>query len=118
MNTKEQNFDIMGGPSKDTLFDACKYAYSKTTKMIIEFDVASGYTQPPESKNCAYVKMQMADIKIAGIEHEDGSGDSFNLRGYCRANINPFGEVVSGRPYEFRAYYNTKTRKGHISFTQ
>ena len=46
MNTKgikikERSYEIVNGPNKDTLFDACKYAYSKTTKFAIDFGVVS-----------------------------------------------------------------------------
>ena len=118
MDTKIRNYDIVAGPSKDMLFDACKYAYNKTAKLTINFTVAAGYTMPKNNPGCAYMEMPITDIIIAGIEHEDGSGESFNLHGYCRANLNYFGEDGDYRPYKFEAYYNARTRKGCIGFAE
>ena len=37
MNTKkEKYYDIVAGPNKDALFDACKYAFSKTARLEVE----------------------------------------------------------------------------------
>ena len=44
VKTEEKRYSIETGPSRDTLFDACKYAYSKTTKFTVDFGVALGYT--------------------------------------------------------------------------
>lgn len=116
-NTTERLYEIMNGPSRDTLFDACKYAYAKNGKVTIDFVVAVGYTMPEGHPGRAYIPMKLTDIVIAGIEHEDGSGESFNLHGYCRAALN------ISKPYtytycRFRGYYNAKTRIGTISFNE
>ena len=51
------------------------------------------------------------------IEHEDGSGQSFNLKGHLEIEVYlEHHTVPSWRPRRFEAYYNTKTRKGHICF--
>ena len=120
MDTKKSRcFDIVAGPNKDTLFDACKYAYSKTSKVLVNFTVAIGYTTPKSNPGCAYVAMAITDIKVIGIEHEDGSGESFILRGYCKANLSSFGGLnVTYKPYTFKAYYNAKSRKGSITFEE
>ena len=118
MNTKEnanqvRYFDIIGGPNKDRLFDSCKYAFDKSAKISADFDVALGTTMPPEHPGAAYILMGINDIKVCSIEHEDGSGESFNLAGYCQADLK-LGEGY--KPYRFSAYYNAKTRRGTISF--
>ena len=121
MNAKNQEkcYDIVAGPNKDALFDACKYAYSKTAKLTVDFTVVIGYTMPKENPGCAYIAMAITDIRITGIEHEDGSGESFNLHGYCRADLNSFGgNNIAYEPYEFKAYYNSKNRHGRISFNK
>ena len=116
MNTR--SYDVVGGPSKDTLFDACKYACSKTAKVEVNFSVAIGYTAPKNDPGCCYVPMSIADIRITSIEHEDGSGESFNLCGYCKADLNNFGGAAAAlKHYRFKAYYNSKTRRGFISFS-
>ena len=119
MNTKkstieERCYEIISGPNKDTLFDACKYAYSKTARFAVEFGVAIGYTMPRGDPGCAYVPMNIHSIVIAGIEHENGSGESFNLHGFCKAALSLTDKTVKN--YRFHAYYHTKTRKGTIVF--
>ena len=106
-NKKEVYYDIVNGPNKDVLFDACKYACVKNTFIPVSFDVALGYTMPKSDPGCTYIKMDLTQFKIMGIENEDGSGESFNLHGYVRSN---------GAQLRFKAYYNTKRRKGKIRF--
>ena len=121
MNTKEQKYyDIVSGPSKDMLFDVCKYAYSKTVKMSVEFAVAIGTTTPKDRPGCAYVTMAIKDTRIVGIEHEHTTGESFMLHGYCKANPNSIGSESNTiyAAYEFKAYYDSKTRKGWITFIE
>lgn len=109
MNTNQKNeyYDIVGGPNKDTLFDACKYACAKGAKIPVNFDVAFGYTRPKSCPGCAYIKMNLTEFKVMGIENEDGSGESFNLHGYVKKG---------GIQHRFKAYYNTKHRNGVITF--
>ena len=115
MNTNEKrDYEIVGGPNRDVLFDACKYAYDKYVRFSVSFTVAIGYTMPKSDPRAAYVPMEVSDFKICGIEHEAGSGESFNLKGYCRAKLDLTSE---SRTYNFKAWYNTKTREGTISFS-
>lgn len=102
-------FDIVNGPSRETLIDAFKYAFDKTTKVKLKFSVALGYT-PDHS---LYFPMNIGEIKILGIEHEDGSGESFNIKGTCVANT---AEHEPAKPRKFEACYSAKTRKGSIWF--
>jgi len=44
MNTERKLFEIIAGPCKDMMFDACKYAYSKTARIPIDFTVIVGDT--------------------------------------------------------------------------
>lgn len=115
MDTKKKDyFEIIGGPNKDLLFDACKYAYDKLSNIAIDFTVISGYTTSPDDPACAYVVMNVSDFKIAGIEHENGSGESFNIHGYCKLNQDTQGILACS--CRFKAYYNARSRKGTISF--
>ena len=117
MNTKK-TYDIITGPSKDALFDACKYAYNKYVRYHIGLTIAIGYTLPKDNPGSAYITMTITDIILAGIEHEDGSGENLNLHGYCKADLNSF-EATSTKNYKsyrFKAYYNCKNRKGWITF--
>ena len=124
MNTKktkaeEKYYDIVAGPNKDALFDACKYAFNKNAKISVEFDVALCYTAPKSHPGCAYVPMAITDIKICGIEHEDGSGESFNLHGSCKADLDYFGGAnMTYKSYRFKSWYNSRSREGHIVFIE
>lgn len=106
-NKKEVYYDIVNGPNKDVLFDSCKYACVKGATIPINFDVASGYTVPKTCPGCAYVRMNLTEFKIMGIENEDGSGESFNIHGSVKKD---------GTPFHFKAYYSTKHRNGVIRF--
>lgn len=105
-------YDIVKGPNKDALFDACKYAYSENS-VKVDFTVAAGYIASVGSHQSSYKPMAVDNIVICGISHEDGSGESFNLQGYCSANV----ESSVYKAHRFFATYNTKKRKGRISFT-
>ena len=116
MNTnKERVYDIVNGPNKDTIFDACKYAYVKDAQIPISFDIAAGYTIPKSEPGCDYIPLVAHNFKIISIENENGSGESFNLKGYCTIKRHLDGSTVY-EIYKFNAYYNTKRRKGTISF--
>lgn len=109
MNTQdERSYEIVNGPNKDTLFDACKYAYGKT-KVIVNFSIVAGYTPSSHTR----IPMLLRDITICGIEHEDGSGESFNLHGHCKVDGALSTRV---RICRFKAYYNARSRKGFITF--
>lgn len=112
--TKIFEKEIVNGPSKDTLFDACKYAYNSKVVIPIGFKVALGYTAPKDDPACAYVPMSVSGFRISAISHEDGSGESFSLSGCCHASLDP--NPIHLDSYEFVAYYNSKTRKGTIKF--
>lgn len=119
MNTKktETYYDILNGPSKDTLFDACKYACSENAEIRVDFTVAFGYTMPKGDPGRAYIQMAIKDVMIMGIENEDGSGESFNLHGYCFADLHPLkGCNPIYHHYRFKCHYSSKNRKGVIAF--
>ncbi len=99
MSTKMSGFyEIVAGPNKDALFDSCKYAYDKRVKISMPFRLSEVFP---------------TDFRITSICHEDGSGDSFNLAGYCKIDIAEFG----GHNFcHFEAFYNTKNRKGRMRF--
>ena len=114
MNTKELSFEVMDGPSKDRLIDAFKYAYDKEARVPVEFSVARGYTAPKDNPGCAYVVLDAKDFRILSLQHEDGSGHSFNIEGYCTANV----DGRAKRFCWFKMYYETKNRKGVITFKE
>lgn len=119
MNTKngeQKVYRIVLGPSKDLLFDACKYAYSDNCDIRVDFNVAAGYTYPQDRLCSGYIPLPVDDVRITGLEYEDGSGNKFNLHGYCRADLNAFDNSSSKvfHLYRFRAFYDTRRRTGEI----
>lgn len=114
---KSRMYEIVDGPSKDTLFDSCKYACSKSgSRVTVDFRVAIGYTKPANDPRCENIPMAIKNIRIMGIEHEDGSGESFNLKGYCDANLESYKGTndVDYEAYHFKGYYNSKKRRGFM----
>ena len=112
--TTSYEYLIFGGPNRDTLFDACKYAYDKDAVIPIFFAVAESYTAPLNGPICVYTALEMDVTSICGISHEDGSGVKLIVDGYCIAK---FSNSLNGRTTcSFRAYYNARTRDGQISF--
>ena len=118
MNTNGKSFEIINGPSRDTLFDAVKYAFDKSAIIPIQFDVTSNRAIV-ESGQDYNSSTRAKDLEIVYIEHEDGSGHSFNIYGRCSidAKFNSGYRVIYER-YKFRAYYNAKTRKGFICLVE
>ena len=112
MNTKQfevksRSYDIVGGPNRDLLFDACKYAHSRGVDIPVVFSIIN-----------SSVLTSIMNIRINGIEHEDGSGESFNLHGYCESDVNHRGGIPVFKSYGFKAWYNSKSRKGYITLTE
>ncbi len=121
MNTKEKLYQIEDGPSRDRLIDAFKYAYDKRGRIEIHFDVAIGYTGLREDPKTVYISADMDRLRILRLEHEDGSGRSFNIYGTCRANLtrlDGFATKMDMETYRFVAYYNAANRKGTIRFSE
>ena len=113
MDTK-RTFKIEEGPTLNRIIDAFKYAYDKNARVELQFSVAEGYTTPTDQPGCAYVPLKVQDFRLNTIQHEDGSGHSLNLEGYCRAGSQ--NEVP--QPMQFKAYYNTATRTGTMQFAK
>lgn len=109
MNTDERKcFDIIAGPGKDLLFDACKYAFTKDAKIPVDFAIVRHSDQD---------LLFATDFIINGIEFEDGSGYKFNLKGSCKAVLHPKDSSdEDSERYLFRSYYDCKKRSGIILF--
>lgn len=114
MDASRSYFDITSGPSKDSLFDCCKYSFEKESNICIYFTVDR--TRPKDRPNSNRGPIKITNVKIHGIEYEDGCGENFNLYGQCRANLNPTDKDAPKLPYKFEAYYSTKNRKGCMGF--
>ena len=106
---------IEKGPSKDRLFDAMKFTYDQDVDIPIQFYVVVGYSAPVDHPGCMVFYAGIKNLRITSLEYEDGSGDSFNIRGFCDTNA----DTRTNSTYEhckFKAYYNTVTRKGSMEF--
>lgn len=109
MDITNRVFDIVDGPNREAIFDAMLYTYE--AKIPIDFNIVLGYTAPPSDPTAAAHMLGMKNFQIHSIQHEDGSGYSFNLEGYA--------DVRNGSGYtpcKFKAYYHARSRKGHIKF--
>ena len=104
---KERSFNIVAGPSKDVLFDCCKYLSRFNNPIKITFTVIAGYTAPNNNPGRAAVYKEVRNVSVRSIQHEDGSGESFNLEGYAE---------YEGARYKYKAYYSTKRRQGMMTF--
>ncbi len=109
--------DIVAGANGDALLDACKRAHENDAELPTNFNVTISYAEPNNSPGHAEIKVAISSIKIAKIKHENDSGESFNLQGYCKADLDSSANVAC-ELYGFEAYYNAKTRKGHITFIE
>ena len=114
LHSKSEHYNIVAGPSRDRLLDAFKYARDNTSNVPISFvSVLRKIT------DTQVVQMHAEKFRISCIEHDDGSGNSFNLKGTCYASfVEPTLSSIKPKtnPYKFVAYYNTATRKGVIKF--
>lgn len=111
MNTKV--YQVINGPSRDRLVEAFKYAYDEKTEVPVDFGVV--FRQVSER---SFVLLKTKDFRILSLQHEDGSGQSFNIEGYCQVSfLDPtkYAHLVLASR-RFKAYYNTATRKGTIKF--
>lgn len=114
-NITNVTYRIHGGPSRDLLIDALKYAYDDNVEVVLDFGIAEGYTSDPNKGAAAFVKLPAKAFRIERLSHEDGSGQSFNFSGYCLAGS---ANEAFLRPYGFSAYFNTKSREGWIKFSE
>lgn len=104
------SFEIISGPTLDELLDSFRHAYDGDACEPVEFEVEFSRDRDNEP-----LLVPMADVRILGIQHNDGSGTSFKLYGRCMVNL----RCTTGKPDEnhgFRAYYSTKEHSGWISF--
>ena len=117
MNT-EKNFDVVNGPCKDLLFDACKYACRKEAEVIPKFSIAQYYIgDARDNTKRMAVYMPVKNFYIMGIDNEDGSGESWNVRGSVDADLdNRDSKHPDWTHYRFFMYYNSRRREGVITF--
>lgn len=114
-----KNFDIVDGPNRELLVDAFKYAYDENIRMPLRFSIV--LSQHRNENSNVYISAKTKAWRITSLQHEDGSGQSFNIEGFCKAYLLPayptFGEIAY-LSYRFKAYYSTKTRRGQIEMIE
>ena len=100
MDTTTKIYKIYDGPGRDRLFDAIKYKCDKDAKVTVNFSVAIAYSGNPAAPTSAAIPMAIKEISINSIAHEDGSGQSFILEGYCKADL----YTVNSKNVVYRPY--------------
>ena len=129
MDTNMHAFNIENGPSLDRLLDLFKYSYDEAAVIPAHFVIAESYTCPLGDPGCAFTILETKDIHIRAISHESGNDYSYELSGWCHVALgecksvtriengvyvhSTWRELVSAN---FSAHYNTRTRKGTITF--
>ena len=96
---------IVAGPSKWDLATTFFNRKPMNTPMVV-------FTALLE-KGCKQPIM----ASIESISVEDGSGDSWNMKGRCYIGIEKFSSNPPPVPVNFEAHFRTDNRKGHIGFT-
>lgn len=107
-NYCDVSFDITDGPSRDRLIDAFKYAYDVATQLDIEFTIVRDHSRLQDNPGYVAVPMKAKEVVVNTIQHENGTSNDFNIKGWCR---------VEDTGVEFRAYYNARTRTGTITIS-
>ena len=118
MGTKTVKFKILNGPNRQDFVNAFSYAYDdEIGKNLCRLRIES-----EENGTRIQVNVQLCEIKyvatadckdkmsITEIQHEDGSGHSFNYKGWYYASI-------FDTPVPCEGYYNADTRTGWLKAT-
>lgn len=94
-------FNIVKGPSKWDLLTAFGNAYGDINAgQMVEFHYFEDGRLP-----ASRMKIHLR-VKINGLEHESGSGDSWNFKGIA--------EMPNGRQEHIAGYYSSNVRNGHF----
>ena len=88
--------------------------FSKQAHVPVAFGVVKDCVAPRDDPSHTCTMLATKDFRILSLQHEDGSGYSFNIEGYCKAR--PQGGKNSLTEHRYTMYYNAKTRKGTITF--
>ena len=116
MNTSKKSkvFDIIGGPSRDQIIDALKYAHDADAKIPIHFSIIWNFTGNSEDPGSCII-VAIRSIRIYSVGHKNRSGHQLDIEGHCEADINsPYTAIF--KEYRFRTSYNTESKKGTITF--
>lgn len=110
---KDVRATIVDGPSKMDLLVALFYAYDQRRgPFFVTFYVQSDDLDQGRNIELLGVKGTPIKAKIVGISHEDGTGDSYIIKGY----LDPYGCSKPDFSTKFEGYYSTKNRTGTLEF--
>ncbi len=99
MATKKNSLKIIKGPSTHVFIDAFKYAYDKDNAHTVRLTLAKRNGSRSEVR-----------IMVTAIQHEDGSGGSFNYKGVALIP-HPHKRSVT-----VTGYYDSKRSEGFMDF--
>ncbi len=118
MSTKATMFKILNGPNRQDFVNAFSYAYDgEIGKSLCQLKIES-----EENGNRTQVNVRLCEIQhvvtisgktkmsITELQHEDGSGHSFNFKGWYSAP-----NLDKAVPCE--GYYNADNRTGWLRTT-
>lgn len=99
---------IIDGPTVDRIWDSAKHSQDKHGARIpVSFTVDGQFTVDgrfPTPAEAGTLK-RTQNWRITGVVHEDGSGDSLIISGYCKDGF-------------FEGYYKGSSRTGFIEFSK
>lgn len=106
MNPIRKHIYITEGPSKDVLFDCCKYAYGdKRCQVVFTFHVSTvKSTDDCDKFDTLFVRV----LRITSITHKNSHGNSFYLEGFC--------EIWADTLCTFYAEYDAEKHEGTFRF--
>lgn len=111
-----EHFLIMGGPCKDRIFDACKYAFEN---IAIDLDfriVPSSQVFKEDNPEYPVLVVPVKNIRITSIQYENNSSDNeLLLSGYCNAALDP---LMQQKKCKFSAYYDCGNGTGWINIME
>ena len=97
---------IVDGPNRDRLIDAFKYAYDQAATVVVSFTVLA------RSVNGLLIMEEIKNATITAIQYNNSS-ECFIVFGFMP---NTYNVGVPNLRLQFKAFYNTKDRKGTITF--
>ncbi|HEY4509348.1 MAG TPA: hypothetical protein VJC13_03700 [Candidatus Paceibacterota bacterium] len=97
MSLSDKLYNIVAGPNKWDLITAFGNAYGGINPCLtIEFQYFTDNSR---------IKFHLKTT-IYGLEHESGSGESWNFKGIA--------EMPNGKKERIKGYYSTQSRNGHF----
>lgn len=111
---KKFQLQVNNGPSKMDLITSLITSQAKAPNgpFKVTFEVEPGQELPQKVISTTGYKYQAV---IDGISHEDGSGESFCIKGRLYDNYN--GQLKVAISYRFAGYFHTHSREGRLTFT-